>query len=163
MAIRNNLLIEGIKIGDAEAKVLQFADDTTVVLSDTDSALALFQALRHFETLSRLKVNSSKAEGLWICLQKKNYSKPLGIKWPNEPIKALGIFFTYDNTLLYEKHFRETIVNVKKNMNIWSSRGLSIFGKIVISFYGRVRVHKVTRLPTINDYRKRGLKMINLN
>ena len=105
---------------------------TQQLSSDTDSALALFQALGHFEILSRLRVNSSKAEGLWICLLKKNYSKPLGIKWPNEPIEALGVFFTSDNTLLCEKHFRETIVNVKKDMNIGSSRGLSICGKIVI-------------------------------
>ena len=108
-------------------KVLQFADDTAVVLSDTDSAHVLFQALGHFEILSGLKVNSSKTEGLWIGSLKKSNSKPLGIKWPNEPIKALGVFFTYDNTLLYEKEFREIIVKKKKLIKIWSSRGLSIF------------------------------------
>ena len=35
--------------------------------------------------------------------------KPLGIKWPSEPIKALGVFFTYDQRLLYEKNFQEKI------------------------------------------------------
>ena len=130
MAIRNNLLIEGIKIGDAEAKVLQFEDDTTVFLRYRFCSCSISSFGTFCESITS-NVNTSKAEGLWICFPKKNYSKPLGIKWPNEPIKALGVFFTYDNTLLCEKHFRETIVNVKKDMNIWSSRGLSIFGKIV--------------------------------
>ena len=58
IATRNNALIKDIKIGDVETKVLQFADDTTVVFSDTDSAHVLFQALGHFEILSDLKVNS---------------------------------------------------------------------------------------------------------
>ena len=60
IATRNNAPIKGIKIGDVETKVLKFADDTTVVLSDTDSAHVLFQALGHFEVLLGLKVNSSK-------------------------------------------------------------------------------------------------------
>ena len=54
IATWNNALIKGIKIRDVETKVLQFADDTTVVLSDTDSAHVLFQALGHFEILSGL-------------------------------------------------------------------------------------------------------------
>ena len=34
----------------------------------------------------------------WVS--EKNEEKPLGINWPNEPIKALGVSFTYDQTLL---------------------------------------------------------------
>ena len=43
---------------------------------------------------------------MWIGSQKNNDKKPLGIKWPSEPIKALGVFFTYDQALLYEKNFQ---------------------------------------------------------
>ena len=58
-------------------------------------------------------------------------SKSLGIKWPNKPAKALGVSFTYDNTLLYQKNFREIIVNIKKTykylvikrtFNFWENR-----------------------------------------
>ena len=58
--------------------------------------------------------------------------KPLGIKWPQDPIKALGIFFTYDKKLLYVKNFTEKLDNIKKIINIWSSRGLSLYGKVTI-------------------------------
>ena len=112
IAIRNNVQIKGIKIGNEVTKVLQFADDITAVLSDINSALSLFQSLKHFEILSGLKVNNSKTEGLWIGALKNNDSKPLGIKWPNEPIKALGVF-TYDKTLLYEKNFGRNLLALK--------------------------------------------------
>ena len=66
---------------------------------------------------------------MWIGSLKSNLEKPFGIKWPSEPIKALGVFFTYDQTLLYEKNFRDKLDKMKKLTNIWSSRGLSIYEK----------------------------------
>ena len=41
--------IKGITLGGLETKLLQFADDTTAVLSDLDSARALFGLLERFE------------------------------------------------------------------------------------------------------------------
>ena len=48
------------------------------------------------------------------------------------PIKALGVHYTYDLKLLHEKNFIERLDSVKKLINIWSSRGLSIYGKVTI-------------------------------
>ena len=79
-----------------------------------------------------MEINSSKTEGMWIGSLKRKDEKPFGIKWPSEPIKALGTFFTYDQSLLYEKNFQEKVDSIKKLTNIWSSRGLSIFGKVTI-------------------------------
>ena len=81
--------------------------------------------------MSGLKVNSSKT-GLWIGSLKGSEMKPLGIKWPQDPIKALGIFFTYDKKFLDMKNFTEKLDNIKKLINIWSSRGLSLYGKVTI-------------------------------
>ena len=53
ISIRKNPEIEGIKIGNNETKVLQYTDDTTAVLSNLDSANALFQ-LDLFKNLSGL-------------------------------------------------------------------------------------------------------------
>ena len=103
ISIRENPEIDGIKIDKNETKLLQYADDTTAVLSNLNSAITLFQHLNLFKNVSGLEVNSSKTEGMWIGSLKSNEEKPFGIKWPSEPIKALGVFFTYDQTLLYEK------------------------------------------------------------
>ena len=61
IAIRQNEAIKGINIGNEETKLLQFADDTTAVLADTDSAVKLFEILNSFEINSGLKT-----EGMWI-------------------------------------------------------------------------------------------------
>ena len=132
ISIRSNVLIKCITICNEETKLLQCADDTTAVLSDTNSAQALFDSLDVFEYLSGLKVNGSKTEGLWIGSLKYNDIKPFGIKWHDEPIKALGVFFTYDQNLIYEKNFKEKVFKMKKLINIWSSRGLSLYGKVTV-------------------------------
>ena len=69
---------------------------------------------------------------MWIGSLKNSENKPLGIKWPTEPIKALGVFFTYDHKLSHSKNFSEKIVDIKKLINIWSSRGLSVYGKVTL-------------------------------
>ena len=105
LAIRQNPEIIGIKIGGEETKLLQYADDTTAVLSDIDSAQALFNLLEVFKNLSGLVINSSKTEGMWIGSSRDKTSKLFSIKWPDEPIKALGVYYSYDIKLLHEKKF----------------------------------------------------------
>ena len=86
------------------------------------AAYAFFGLLGTFKVLSGLAINYDKSEGMWIGTSRKNKMKPLGIKWPYEPIKALGVYYTYDLTLLHEKKFIENIDKVKKLLNLWSCR-----------------------------------------
>ena len=130
--IRQNPAIKGIAIGKEETKLLQYADDTTAVLADAKSAKVQFQVFDLFKNISGLKINSTNTEGMWIGSSKENKAKPLGIKWPNDPIKALGVYFTYDLKLLKEQDFIERLDSIKKLINIWSSRGLSVYGKVTI-------------------------------
>ena len=66
MAIRKNLAIRGIMIGNEETKILQYADDMTAVLSDINSAQALFDLREVFKKPSGLMINTTKTEGMWI-------------------------------------------------------------------------------------------------
>ena len=132
IAVRDNAEIKGISIEQQETKLLQYADDTTAVLSNIESAHKLFQLLDEFKKLSGLKINRSKTEGMWIGSLKDSDMKPLGIKWPQDPIRALGVFFSYDKELLYRKNFSDKLNDIKKLINIWSSRGLSLYGKVTI-------------------------------
>ena len=191
LANRQDPEIIGIKIGGDETKLLQYADDTTAVLSDIDSAQALFNLLKVFKNLSGLVINSSKTEGMWIGSSRDKTSKPFGVKWPDEPIKALGVYYSFDIKLARKK-FIERLDSVKKLINIWSSRGLSIYGKVtvikslIIPAFVYISlllpvpkeivkelnqmifkflwkgIDKVTRLSTINEYENGGLKMIDL-
>ena len=128
---------------------------------------------------------------MWIGSSRGNKTKPVGIKWPSEPIKSLGVFYSCDQKLLRKKNFIEKLDSIKKLMNLWLSRSLSLYGKITIikslimpkfvyvcsllsTPNGIIKdlnqllfkflwkgVDKVTRLPVINEYEKGGLRMID--
>ena len=192
IAVRDNVEIKGIAIEQQETKLLQYADDTTAVLSNIESAHRLFQLLDDSKKLSGLKINRSKTEGMWIGTLKDSEMKPLGIKWPQDPIKALGVFFSYDKQLLYLKNFSDKLDDIKKLINIWSSRGLSLYGKVTIiktlllpkivylssvlptpkNFIKELNrliykflwngKDKVTRASVINNYEGGGLNMVDI-
>ena len=193
IAIRQNKDIKGISIGSEETKILQYADDTTDILADTSSATALFRLLDDFKIVSGLQINCFKTEAMWIGSSRNCKAQPFRIKWPNEPIKALGIYYTYDQKLLLEKNFIERLDSIKKLTRIWSSRGLYIYGKITLiksllipkfvyvssliptpqEFVSQLNQllfqflwngpDKVTRRSAINEYSNGGLKMIDFD
>ena len=129
---------------------------------------------------------------MWIGSLRNDKAKPFDIKWPDEPIKALGVYFTYNQKLLKENNFIERLDSVKKQINVWSSRGLSIYGKVTIikSFLIPKFVYvcsvlptpkeliqelnkvlfkflwkgtdKVKRVSVINEYEEGGLRMTDL-
>lgn len=78
-----SLLIKTKALKEFLSRIRKHADNTTTVLSDISSAKMLY-----------LKGSSglSITRGLWIVKK----TKPLEIKWPNELIKPLGVYFTYD-------------------------------------------------------------------
>ena len=128
---------------------------------------------------------------MWVGSLRNNKSKPFGIKWSGESIKALGVYYSYDTKLLYKKNFIERLDSVKKLVNVCSSRGLSVYGKVtviksliipkfvyilsllpppkeIVQELNRILfkflwkgTDKVTRLTTINEYENGGLKMID--
>ena len=95
-AIRNENMIKGIKVGEKEIKTSLYADDTTVLVRDLDSVPELLLLLNNFKNLSGLEINATKTEGMWLGSWKNNRETPFGFRWPRDPIKALGIFFSYD-------------------------------------------------------------------
>ena len=108
--------------------MLQYADDMTAALSDITSAHELFNLLDSFRISSGLSIKWSKTEGMWIGSTRSNKTKPLDINWPNELIKALGIFYMYDLKLLHENNFLENLDNIKKNFEyLVFSRLISIW------------------------------------
>ena len=170
IAIRKNPAIRGIMIGNEETKLLQYADDMTAVLSDINSAQALFDLLEVFKKPSGLLINTIKTEGMWIGSSRENNAKPFGIKWPNEPIKALGVHYTYDLKLLHDSIYgKVTIIKsliIPKLVYISSllptpKEIILELNQLLFKFLWK-GTDKVTRLSAINEYENGGLKMIDL-
>ena len=84
--------------------------------------------LNFFEKTSRLKLNVTKAEVIWIGSLQNCESQPLGVKW-KKCIKFLGIFITYDVQQLVEKKFKQRLRKIKNTINLWKSRGYRFMAK----------------------------------
>ena len=74
--IKFNKDIKGIMIGNTECKLVQFADDTTLILNGTvESLQAALNILEIFGSFSGLKVNIDKTQLVWIGKKKHSIDK----------------------------------------------------------------------------------------
>ena len=66
-AIREKKEIRGITVKDKEIKLIQYADDTTLILDGSEeSLLESLRIIEHFGNISDLRLNDKKTEALWI-------------------------------------------------------------------------------------------------
>ena len=93
-AIKQNQDIKGIAVEDKEIKCIALADDLTNLLRDKESYNSLSSLLNTYGECSGLKLNKHKKEAYWLGSSYRNH-EVLHIKKVNEPIKILGIFFTF--------------------------------------------------------------------
>ena len=56
----------------------------------------------------------------------------LNLKLSDETVYALGVYFSYDEELATKRNFFEKLPKLKKILNIWSSRDISIYGRVNI-------------------------------
>ena len=101
-------------------------------MADLNSAKIFLLCIKEFGVFSGLKINKEKSEALWLGKDRNNNSKPLDILWPDKPIKVLGIYLSYDPRECEERNVKDKLDKVKKIMNTWKQRNLSLLGKIQI-------------------------------
>ena len=130
--IRNDENITGIRIGSQEIKITSYVDDITVFVSDRTSARRVFDIFQKFTKISGLKVNVSKSEGMWLGSERHCTDKEFNIKWTKDPIKALGIYFSYQVNEAENKNFEPKIEKLMRQLHWWKARDLSIIGRILI-------------------------------
>ena len=115
-AIKCSREIEGIQIDPNKSiKITQYADDTTVFVKDIRSVHKLFDLLQQFENCSGLRINQSKSEILWLGSLHQRKDSILNLKLSDEPVYALGVYFSYDEELATKKTFFERLLNIKRH------------------------------------------------
>jgi hypothetical protein len=191
--IRTTNEIKGIKINQTEIKILQMADDTTIMVEDLTSFKHVLRIIALFHIFAGLKLNKTKTEAMWLGKWKNNKDTPLGLKWVKE-VHSLGIFFSYDTDYVVQKKFTDKSKTFKRILDLWAQRDLSIIGKITIlkslafstltyqcgllnppekfietindiafKFLWNNKPDKVKRKTIIADYKDGGLKMLDFN
>ena len=115
-----------------EIKLSQFADNTNLFCADVASAEQSLKTMSAFENFSGLVLNVEKTKAFWLGKWLNNRTKPLGMKWMNTPTKLLGIYVSYDEKGNNQMNFNLKVQKLQTNLDIWKSRGLTLYGKVLI-------------------------------
>ena len=126
--IRSNQNIKGITIRDKEQKILQYADDTKIFVTNDSSIKETFKELEKYEKATGAKINIEKTEGLFIGKWRNRHDKPFDGKWTNDKVMALGLWV--GNTDTSELISREQMSKVRNKLQFWRARGLSVIGRV---------------------------------
>ena len=124
--------VHGISLFRNEIKLSQFADDTNLLCSYLISVENGLQLIRSFGEISGLQLNIGKTKAMWLGKLANQKDKPLSLKWVDNPIRILGIFFSYDSKGNNKQNFDLKVQKHQTNLDMWRSRDLTLFGKVLI-------------------------------
>ena len=129
--LKNDISVQGIKITtnliDKEIKLMQYADDTVLLLNDHNSINNAILNVREFSKVSGLILNVDKSEA--ISIRRNVPVIDNGIKWV-ESAKCLGIYVGHNKDLNMHMNWERKIDGLRTILETWKKRDLSIFGKI---------------------------------
>ena len=131
-AIKQNETIEGIEINKKKIKILQHADDTTLLLKNRHSIQPAIDTVEKFSKISGLFLNLEKTAGIWLGKDKTNEKIINNIHFKDEPIKCLGVYIGHDKKECEKRNWEKKLTDMKKLFESWKKRKLTIFGKITI-------------------------------
>ena len=121
---RNGLLESIIKIA-------LYADNLTLFLKDEHDMQQALKILAEFSTFSGLEINRMKSEAMWLG-SKQNTDTFFGFVWKRR-LKILGVYFACDKCASQvEENWTGRVENIKRIINAWEKRNLSIAGKVCI-------------------------------
>ena len=152
--LRKNANIKGIKIGQTEALLSQFADDMDlylpfdkVILDEVCKTLDIVQSNTGL-TVSYEKTTMYRIGSIANTNAKIYTIKP--IQWSNDSINTLGIDLYYDKL---DRNFESVICKMKAIANLWYFRTLTLYGKILIvnALMSSLFVYKLQIIHDIDD------------
>ena len=136
LLIKQNDYIKGIKIGELELKLSQYADDTTILLDGSEQSLeAALQTLSIFAKISGLKVNNSKTKAVWIGSKKfsgETFNHRFKLDWNQNNFEILGIIFSCNLDTMIQLNYVKKLKQIDRDLKQWSKRILTPFGRITV-------------------------------
>ena len=136
IGFRNNININGMTIKEIQEKLIQFADDTQILLDGTQESLdESISMLESFEIISGMKVNFDKSEIAKLGSSKHEvYQLQKEVKFTDSSLKILGVDIpiTGDHNTLINLNYNPQLQKIKTKLGQWSKRSLTLYGKSTI-------------------------------
>ena len=134
--IRKNKDIKGIQIMHNEYKLLQYADDTVILIDGSEHSLkSALSLIGQYAKFSGLKPNYQKTACIKIGPLRDtmlHFRQEYDLTWTQEPFTFLGIKFSVDLENMIELNFDAKVNDIKKMIQSWNRRYLSTAGKITV-------------------------------
>ena len=96
---------------------MHYADDAIITITQNKCFKEVVKDLTAFEQASGAKVNYGKTKGLWAGAWKTRADTPLNIKWTNQNVETLGVYF--GNTNPAGETFAKILPKVIRSINYW--------------------------------------------
>lgn len=134
--IKNNKNIKGIKVGDKEFVMSQYADDTSLILDGSENSLKhSLLTLKFYAKLSGLGVNVDKTSVIWIGSMRNSnriLCKDYNLNWVTDKFSLLGVTLSTNLQDIVPMNFEEKLPMLRDILNSWSKRILTPLGKLVV-------------------------------
>ena len=156
ISLRDNKEIEGLTIGQIRNLLNQFADDMDIFSKASEQSIrAICTELDQFHYHSGFNVSYDKTTLYRIGSLRHSSAQLYGLTeyaWSNTDIKVLGVIVTHED--LVEKNYNCLHEKVKKTLNAWYNRGLTLLGKVQVvnTLIASLFVYKMMVLPIIPNY-----------
>lgn len=136
LLLRKNENVKGIRIGNYETLLRQFADDTTVFLDGSEKSFReTIGILDTFALMSGLKINNEKTQILWIGSQKRcgsKYMRDRNFVWDPGTVKILGVIFSVDMEHMVRLNYNGKLEEIRRTLARWRRRKLTPYGKVTV-------------------------------
>ena len=133
--LRNDPKVQGFHLQNQVSHTLElYADDCSIFLQPTEQNLRnTTDILNNFFQLSGLKISIAKTKAIWFGSSLENINNlcpDLQLDW-SSTFTLLGIDFQ-NNLENMSKNFDKKIDIIKKLLNCWVNRTLTVYGKITV-------------------------------
>ena len=154
IAIREQQDIKGLKIGNKEIKITQYADDTCLYLNGSNSLENIVKLFEDFYRYAGLKkLNIDKRDTIWLG-RNNRYGKICNIKITQEPVKVLGIW-TIKGKIAVVKAKALPLITYVTNFIYVPKDVIEIIDKLLTEFVWKKK-HHVKRSNLIEKIAKGG-------
>ena len=124
----NNIVGFPLPGGREHAKIVQYADDTSILVTTDSSVLSMVELFGRYEKALGAKLNPAKCQGLPLGPWRNRSSFPVDFRWSSAHITALGSRLSNEGG----EDWGPRVSKLEATLNSWRARTLTFRGRSLI-------------------------------